>query len=152
MQILAIDLYPNAWDTFMFMMIGFIVVIGVLAFQAMVTNLLGKPFKALDDKAAKKAAEAKKKSIAKTPSKRGNPELAGVIGSAVYAALDGTPHRIVSVTPASELTPELVAVITAATMSTMGACSIVSIKPIAPDYNWANSGRMAIFSSHRPNK
>ena len=60
MQILAIDLYPNAWDTFMFMMIGFIVVIGVLAFQAMVTNLLGKPFKALDDKAAKKAARKAK--------------------------------------------------------------------------------------------
>ena len=153
MNTLAIALYPNAWDTFMFMIIGFVIVMGVLAFQSIITALLGKFFSVLESKTANKTAETKKKSVAPSvQNPQGNAELAGVIGSAVYAALDGAPHRIVSVTPSNGPAPEIVAAITAAAMIATGGCSVVSIKPAAPDFNWASSGRMAIFNSHRPNK
>ena len=100
-----------------------------------------------------KRLKQKKKSVAPSvQNPQGNAELAGVIGSAVYAALDGAPHRIVSVTPSNGPAPEIVAAITAAAMIATGGCSVVSIKPAAPDFNWASSGRMAIFNSHRPNK
>lgn len=157
MELLAVSLYPNAGETFTFMMTGFAVVLCVLAIMSIMTNLMGIPFKVLEKKANEAAAKKKAAApVAPAPvvAKQGNAataELAGVISSAVYAVLDGAPHRIVSIRPASEVSPEIVAVLSAAAAAVLGCqCQIVSVKPAAPDFNWANSGRNSIYGSHRP--
>ncbi|MDX8415749.1 OadG family transporter subunit [Intestinicryptomonas porci] len=158
MNTLAIALYPNASETVSFMLIGFIVVVGVLACLMLATTLMGMPFKMADEKAAKKAAQAKEKARLEAEEqarleKEKSREIAGVISSAVYAALDGAPHRVVSVKPAEGLTPELLAVISAAAAVAAGSeCAVSSIKRAAPDFNWASSGRNAIFSSKSPKR
>lgn len=158
MNTLAIALYPNASETIAFMLIGFIVVIGVLACLMLATMLMGVPFKMADKKAAKEAAQAKEKARLEAEKqakleKEKTSELAGVISSAVYAALDGAPHRVVSIRPSEGLTSEILAVISAAAAVAAGSeCGIASITRAAPDFNWANSGRNAIFASKSPKK
>ncbi len=158
MNTLAIALYPDASETVTFMMIGFVVVIGVLACLMLATMLMGVPFKMADKKAAKKAAQAKEKARKEAEKqadleKKKTQEIAGVISSAVYAALDGAPHRVVSVKPSEGLTPEILAVISAAAAVATGSeCAVASITRAAPDFNWANSGRNAIFSSKSPKR
>lgn len=156
MNILAVALYPGRTETVSFMLIGFVVVIGVLACLMLATMLMGVPFKMADQNAAKKAALAKEQARLEAEKqaqleKAKTQELAGVISSAVYAALDGAPHRIVSVSPAEGLTPEIIAVLTAAAAVATGS-GAVSVKPAAPDFNWAASGRNAIFLSKSPKK
>ena len=156
MNILAVALYPDVPETISFMLIGFVVVIGVLACLMVATMLMGIPFKMSEQAYAKKAALAKEQARLEAEKqaqlkKAKSQELAGVISSAVYAALDGAPHRIVSVSPAEGLTPEIIAVLTAAAAVATGSGS-VSIKPAAPDFNWASSGRNAIFLSKSPKK
>ena len=155
MNILAVALYPDVPETASFMLIGFVVVIGVLACLMLATMLMGMPFKMAEQKAAKKAAQAKEQArleaekLAKQQNAK-TQELAGVISSAVYAALDGAQHRIVSVKPAEGLTPEILAVLAAAAATVSGGA--VSIRQAPPDFNWAASGRNAIFASKTPKK
>lgn len=152
MEALAIALYPNLNETIAFMMTGFVVVLGVLWTMSLATSLMSLPFKLAEKRAAKKAAEAAAQSASRQKqADEKSAELAGVISSAVYAAMDGAPHRIVSVKPSSEGEPaELVAVIAAAAAVAIGApCRVCGITRVAPDFNWASSGRSAIFESHK---
>ncbi len=104
-----------------FMLLCFLLVIGVLAILSLVTSLLGIFFKSLDSKQA--AAKAAKPACAcanmpvATVAADDSARIAAIISAAVYAVLEGAPHRI------------------------------VSVKPAAPDLNWASSGRNAIFAS-----
>ena len=61
MNILAVALYPGSTETVSFMLIGFVVVIGVLACLMLATMLMGVPFKMAEQKAAKKAQEERMK-------------------------------------------------------------------------------------------
>ncbi len=157
MNTLAIALYPDFSETMSFMLIGFVVVMGVLIFQMLATSIIGMPFKMAEEKAAKKAAEAKEKARLEAEKQaqlanQKSQEMAGVVSSAVYAALDGAPHRVVSITPAEGLTPEILAVISAAAAVATGSGCTTTVAQSAPDFNWANSGRHAIFASKSPKK
>lgn len=149
-------------ETFSYMIICMVLVVGVLWILALATNLMGLPFKLQDSIKAKKQAQAKAEAlqIAQVQSAKANEEsskVATLISSAVYATMQGAAHRIISIKPADAsncigVNPQIAAVISAAVFTALDgqAFRINSIKPTAPDFNWASSGRNAIFASKNP--
>lgn len=161
MEIFSIARYPDFSEMTSYMLVCFVLVTAVLWILSFATNLIAIPFKLKDSASAKKAAaeKAKAQALAENQAKEAKKQsekVATLISSAVYAAMDGAPHRIISITPSScecaAVSNEVAAVISAAVFATLegGAFRINSIKPAAPDFNWASSGRNAIFASKNP--
>lgn len=156
-----ISLHPNIGETVSYMIICMLLVIGVLWVLSFATSLVGLPFKLKDAAVAKKQAQAKAKADAEAKAKameaaKESAKVATLISSAVYATMDGAPHRVISISPASadagaNVSTEVAAVISAAVFTALEgqAFCIKSIKYV-PDFNWANSGRNAIFASKTP--
>lgn len=161
MNIFLISLHPGIPETVSYMIICMLLVIGVLWVMSFATNLVALPFKLKDAAEAKKQAEAKAKAEAEAKARaleaaKESFKVATLVSSAVYATMDGAPHRVISITPASAdagaaVSSEVAAVISAAVFTALEgkAFSIKSIK-YAPDFNWASSGRAAIFASKTP--
>lgn len=161
MNIFLISLRPGVSETVSYMIICMLLVIGVLWVLSFATSLVGLPFKLKDAADAKKQAAAKAKAEAEAKARaleaaKESSKVATLVSSAVYATMDGAPHRVISITPASAdagaaLSSEVAAVISAAVFTALEgkAFSIKSIK-YAPDFNWASSGRAAIFASKTP--
>lgn len=159
MSIFLISLHPEIGETISYMIICMLLVIGVLWVLSFATNLVGLPFKLKDNANAKKQAQAKAKAEAEAKARameaaKESAKVATLVSSAVYATMDGAPHRIISISPASAdagVSSEVAAVISAAVFTALEgqAFCIKSIKYV-PDFNWANSGRIAIFASKTP--
>lgn len=152
----AITLYPEVAETFEFMVIGFVLVVGVLWIMSLMTSFIGLFFRNSDKPKTPGAPKAPASRPAPASKAGGGDSstLAALISSAVYAATDGAPHRIVSVSPAAAIDTRTATVIAAAVAAVLdgSAFRISSVAPAAPDFNWANFGRCAIFASKSPRR
>lgn len=139
MEIVAtlIPLKPNLMEMTNFSLMGFAIVMFVLAVLAGITSLIGLFFKMCDKPAApsKKAGGAGSSGAASKPAP-GDKEFA--IAAAVATAM-----------PSLADDSEIVAVLAAAAYAATGEpCAVLSYREAVPDFSYARQGRQEIFDSH----
>ena len=115
---------PDLLQSTNYMLICFLTVVAVLAILMLMTSAIGLFFKAADRRKAACAPcpAGAPQAPAAVQPTAESARIAAIISAAVYAVMDGAQHRI------------------------------VSVKSVPPDFNWANSGRNAIFASKNPKK
>ena len=129
----------NWGEQITFILVGFGVVLGILASLALITSLIGKYFKAQAPAAKEKTKPAKKAASAAAAAKAASPAPAA-------KAAPATPAQPAEGPPEDE--PVVIAMVAAAVHTILGQhVRIVSIRPAQA--GWAQEGRRQHFSSHR---
>lgn len=133
-----IGLKPTASEMLMFSVLGFGVVMFVLASLSILTSIVGKFFVSYDKSknAPKKAAVSEVQKV-KNLSEIKNPDHAYVVSAAVAAVMPELQAD----------NAELIAVLSAAASVALDdECRVVSFKS-APDMSYAHQGRAQIYAS-----
>lgn len=147
----AITTNSNIFEQLKYMLTSFSLVLGVLVVLSVMTAIIGIFFKFKDKPKAPAKAAAPSVPIA-APKGSDSSKVAALISSAVYATMDGAPHRVLSITPSdASADAARAAIISAAVFTALDGVPhrIESITQVNP---WVISGRQAIFNSKNPKK